>query len=235
MLSPAIAIMEPVIGSICFGSDIWKGMDMKKIFKRIGVLTLVIMLLLQSFGLSARAAEEASEESYSDETVLRFARLKPAAPDFRIFWDNAYCVHHLYADRQDVILNILAECEEAGNPDIVFEFCSTSKVTFPGAGIAALAASPNNIADIKKQLTIQTIGYDKTNQRRHAIYFKNFDVILLTLSSEDITRSTRFPFVLTFTASASTHIHLRGSALLLIFEANSSAFCPSGKRTRTTE
>ena len=115
--------------------------------------------------------------SYSDETVLRFARLKPAAPDFRIFWDNAYCVHHLYADRQDVILNILAECEEAGNPDIVFEFCSTSKVTFPGAGIAALAASQNNIADIKKQLTIQTIGYDKTNQRRHAIYFKNFDGI----------------------------------------------------------
>ena len=115
--------------------------------------------------------------SYSDETVLRFARLKPAAPDFRIFWDNAYCVHHLYPDRQDVILNILAECEEAGNPDIVFEFCSTSKVTFPGAGIAALAASPNNIADIKKQLTIQTIGYDKTNQRRHAIYFKNFDGI----------------------------------------------------------
>ena len=115
--------------------------------------------------------------TYSDETVLRFARLKPAAPDFRIYWDNAYCVHHLYPDRQDVILNILAECEEAGNPDIVFEFCSTSKVTFPGAGIAALAASANNIADIKKQLTIQTIGYDKTNQRRHAIYFKNFDGI----------------------------------------------------------
>ena len=118
-----------------------------------------------------------SGTSYSDETVLRFARLKPAAPDFRIFWDNAYCVHHLYPDVQDVILNIIAECEEAGNPDIVFEFCSTSKVTFPGAGIAALAASPNNIADIKKQLTIQTIGYDKTNQRRHALYFKNFDGI----------------------------------------------------------
>ena len=118
-----------------------------------------------------------SGTSYSDETVLRFARLKPAAPDFRIFWDNAYCVHHLYADKQDVILNIIAECEEAGNPDIVFEFCSTSKVTFPGAGIAALAASPNNIADIKKQMTIQTIGYDKTNQRRHALYFKNFDGI----------------------------------------------------------
>ena len=118
-----------------------------------------------------------SGTSYSDETVLRFARLKPAAPDFRIFWDNAYCVHHLYEDKQDVILNILAECEEEGNPDMVFEFCSTSKVTFPGAGVAALAASANNIADIKRQLTIQTIGYDKTNQRRHVVYFKNFDGI----------------------------------------------------------
>lgn len=115
--------------------------------------------------------------SYSDEVVLRFARLNPAAADFRIFWDNAYCVHHLYEDKQDVILNILAECEEEGNPDIVFEFCSTSKVTFPGAGIAALATSERNVEDIKKQLTVQTIGYDKTNQRRHAIYFKNFDGI----------------------------------------------------------
>lgn len=115
--------------------------------------------------------------SYSDDVVLRFARLNPAAPDFRIFWDNAYCVHHLYEDKQDVILNILAECAEEGNPDIVFEFCSTSKVTFPGAGIAALAASEKNVEDIKKQLTIQTIGYDKTNQRRHAVYFKNFEGI----------------------------------------------------------
>ncbi|MBO5657370.1 MAG: aminotransferase, partial [Agathobacter sp.] len=115
--------------------------------------------------------------SYSDEVVLRFAHLKPAAPDFRIFWDNAYCVHHLYEHKQDVILNIIAECAAAGNPDMVFEFCSTSKVTFPGAGIAALVASPRNVEDIKNQLTIQTIGYDKTNQRRHAVYFKNFDGI----------------------------------------------------------
>ena len=118
-----------------------------------------------------------SGTSYSDETVLRFARLKPAAPDFRIFWDNAYCVHHLYEDKQDVILNILAECEEAGNPDMVFEFASTSKVTFPGAGVAAMATSENNIADVKKAMTIQTIGHDKVNQLRHVKFFKNLDGI----------------------------------------------------------
>lgn len=118
-----------------------------------------------------------SGTSYSDETVRRFAALKPAAADFRIFWDNAYCVHHLYADKQDAILNILTECEKAGNPDMVFEFCSTSKVTFPGAGIAGIATSANNIADIKKQLTIQTIGHDKINQLRHVLYFKNADDI----------------------------------------------------------
>ncbi|MCI7106966.1 MAG: aminotransferase class I/II-fold pyridoxal phosphate-dependent enzyme [Lachnospiraceae bacterium] len=114
---------------------------------------------------------------YSDETVRRFAALKPAAADFRIFWDNAYAVHHLYEDNQAEILNILEECEKAGNPDMVFQFCSTSKVSFPGSGIAAISASEANLADIRKRLTIQTIGHDKINQLRHVRYFKNIDGI----------------------------------------------------------
>lgn len=113
--------------------------------------------------------------SYSDETIRRFAALKPAAEDFRIYWDNAYAIHHLYEDKQDQILEILSECEKAGNPDMVYEFCSTSKITFSGSGIAAMASSPANLADIKKTLTLQTIGYDKVNQLRHARYFKNVE------------------------------------------------------------
>lgn len=116
--------------------------------------------------------------TYSDETVRRFAHLKPAAKDFRIYWDNAYCIHHLYEDRQDHILEILDECEKAGNPDLVFKFCSTSKVTFPGSGIAAIAASKANLDFIKKQMTIQTIGHDKINQLRHVKFFGDFNGML---------------------------------------------------------
>lgn len=113
--------------------------------------------------------------TYSDETVKRFANLKPAAEDFRIYWDNAYTIHHLYNGKEDILLEILDECKKAGNPDMVFKFCSTSKVTFPGSGIAAMGASQKNIEFVKSIITIQTIGHDKLNQLRHVRYFKDIE------------------------------------------------------------
>ena len=113
--------------------------------------------------------------TYSEETVERFAHLKPAAPDFRIYWDNAYSIHHLYDDNQDFLVEILGACEKAGNPDIVYKFTSTSKISFPGSGIAAVAASKANLDDFRKYMTVQTIGHDKLNQLRHVRFFKDLD------------------------------------------------------------
>ena len=111
--------------------------------------------------------------SYSDETVKRFAALKPATKDFRIFWDNAYCIHHL-TESPKPILNILDEAKKVGNEDIVYIFGSTSKITFPGAGVAVMGASKRNIDDLKKALGISIISYDKMNQFRHVKYFGTF-------------------------------------------------------------
>ena len=138
---------------------------------------------------------------YSDETVKRFAALKPAAKDFRIYWDNAYALHYIY-DENIEIPEILSECAKAGNPDLVYEFCSTSKISFAGGGISAIASSEANLKWISKRMNVETISYDKINQLRHARYFKNgdglrahmrkhaeflrpkFDVVLETLDHE---------------------------------------------------
>ena len=114
---------------------------------------------------------------YSDRVVTRFANMKTAAPDFRIFWDDAYCVHSL-DDNVPRILNILDECKHAGNPDRVLIFASTSKISFPGGGVAIVGASEENINFMKAQMACQTIGYDKLNQLRHAKFFRTYEGIL---------------------------------------------------------
>jgi len=118
--------------------------------------------------------------TYSDEVVRRFANLKPAAEDFRIFWDNAYVIHDLY-DESDKLLSIKKACEEAGNPDMYYQFASTSKISFPGAGVAVITSSAKNIDFIKKNMFFQTIGYDKLNMLRHVRYYKNLDGLLAAM------------------------------------------------------
>ncbi len=133
--------------------------------------------------------------TYSDEVVKRFANFIPKADDFRIFWDNAYAIHHL-TDTPDKLLNIFEECKKAGNPDMVYIFGSTSKVSLAGSGIAMLGASKANIDYIKKQLTIQTIGSDKINQLRHVKFFKDFDGILAQMEKHKAIIAPKFEAVL---------------------------------------
>lgn len=132
--------------------------------------------------------------TYSDDTVRRFAALKPAAKDFRIMWDNAYIIHDIN-DTPDTLLNIFDELKKNGNEDMVFEFCSTSKVTFPGAGVAAVASSKNNLDTLKKRYQFQTIGYDKLNMLRHVLYFKNLDGVLSHMQKHRAILEPRFNMV----------------------------------------
>jgi DNA-binding transcriptional MocR family regulator len=109
---------------------------------------------------------------YSDEVIRRIASLRPAAPDFTVIWDNAYCMYEFEGDFVE-FPDMLAECAKAGNPDMVIEFFSTSKITLPGAGVACFACSEANLAHFEKLLTVQTIGFDKVNQQRHVLYLKD--------------------------------------------------------------
>lgn len=133
--------------------------------------------------------------TYSDNVVRRMASLKPAAKDFRIFWDNAYVVHDLYDDG-DELLNIYTECVKAGNPDLPIIFTSTSKISFPGAGVAVEAASPNNIAHLKGRMNFQTIGPDKLNHLRHARMFRTAEDIKLHMKKHAEILRPKFETVL---------------------------------------
>ena len=132
---------------------------------------------------------------YSDEVVERFARLTPAAEDFRIYWDNAYNVHHLDFNHMHVIPEILQLCREHGHPDMVYKFGSFSKISFSGSSIAALATSPANIEDVVSQMKIQTIGHNKINQLRHVRFFKNAQYVMMHMAKHAAILKPKFDLV----------------------------------------
>ena len=138
--------------------------------------------------------------TYTNEKVRALASLRPAAKDFRVIWDNAYVVHEL-TDTPDVLLNIFDACKEFGTEDYFVEFTSTSKITFPGAGVSAIAASDNNIAEIKKRLNFQTISYDKLNQLRHVKYLKDIDGVKSYMKKHADIIAPKFKIVLDMLAS----------------------------------
>lgn len=132
--------------------------------------------------------------TYSDETVRRFASLKPAAKDFRIMWDNAYCIHDI-TDTPDSLLNIMDECKKCGNENLPIMFCSTSKITFPGAGVAAMAASDDNMKVFKERYKYEIISYDKLNMLRHVMFFKNYDGVLSHMKKHKAILKPKFEIV----------------------------------------
>ena len=133
--------------------------------------------------------------TYSDDTVKRFAALKPAAKDFRIIWDNAYCIHDI-SDTPDTLLNIYDECKKNGNEDMPIMFCSTSKITFPGAGVAAMAASENNMKAFLKRYNYQVISYDKLNMLRHVKFFGDYNGVLEHMQKHKEILKPKFDIVL---------------------------------------
>ena len=133
--------------------------------------------------------------TYSDETVKRFANLKPAAKDFRIIWDNAYCIHDIN-DTPDTLLSIYDECKKNGNEDMPIMFCSTSKITFPGAGVAAMAASENNMKAFLKRYNYQIISYDKLNMLRHVKFFGDYNGVLEHMQKHKEILKPKFEIVL---------------------------------------
>ena len=147
--------------------------------------------------------------TYADETVRRLAAMTPAAADFRLMWDNAYCLHHLYDDDGDVLMDIYPELEKHGHEDMVIMFTSTSKISFPGSGVAVLAASPANVADVKSRMTVQTIGHDKLNMLRHVRFFKDVDGIREHMRLHAAILRPRFETVF---HALETHLGSRGLA-----------------------
>ncbi len=135
--------------------------------------------------------------TYTDDVVRRLAAMECAAPDFRIFWDNAYSVHHLSADptQQDQLLDIGTACREAGNPDRYFKFGSTSKITFPGAGIAGFASSPQNVAETLEQVSSQMIGHDKLTQLRHVRFLRDAEGIAAHMAQHAAILAPKFALV----------------------------------------
>lgn len=138
--------------------------------------------------------------TYSDETVKRFANMKTKAEDFKIFWDNAYCVHHIN-DTHDVLLNLMDECKKAGTEDRVMMFASTSKISFSGAGVSVFSCSEANMKYLVKHISIETIGYDKVNQLRHLKYFKNADGIYAHMEKHAALMKPKFDVVLSYLES----------------------------------
>lgn len=154
---------------------------------------------------------------YSDETVERLAKMETAANDFRIFWDNAYGVHHIYEEQS--LKDIFEAAKEYGHEDRIYYFFSTSKITFPGAGVALMSASPSNIAEIKKHMSIQTIGHDKLNQLRTVKYFKNAEGVRMHMQKLGDELRPKFDMVL-----STLDRELKGTGLLSWNQPNGGYF-----------